>query len=242
LEFSSNEKNGIEYLTIPAFERSGLTVHGFSQRDIKKPEDLSGILNIDPTDLTQAEQVHGDKIYVIDEKIKGTISSGCDALLTRIPNIPLVIRTADCVPIFLLDPKTMSVGLVHAGWRGSLLNIAGKSIRKMRDSFKSKPEDILAAIAPSIGPCCYEIKENVIKDLKEKLKNWKEFTTTSADEKSYLNLRKLNSSQLIEAGVPKTNITMSKECTACASNRFYSYRKEGEKAGRMFALIMLKGF
>ena len=245
--FVLNEKGRFKYLTIPTLEKSGLILHGFSLKSCHSLKQFVSIFNISPAkgrinpkDLTAAEQVHQDKIAIIDEKKKGNVAKGCDALLTDIPGIPLVIRTADCVPIFLFDPKTKSIGLVHAGWKNSILNIAGKTIQTMKEIFGAELKNILVGIAPSIGPCCYEVKDNVIKLLKKAKKDWRNFVTTTGDGKWYLNLRKLNLSQLIEAGILQTNITISRRCTSCEKDMFYSYRRDGKGTGRMYALIMIK--
>ena len=237
--FVLNEKDGSKYLSDPRFEETNLVTHAFSLKTIPTPEKLAETLNINTLDLTHAEQVHEDKIAIIDENTKGKVAKGCDALVTAAPHIPLVIRTADCVPIFLLDPKTKSIALVHAGWKGTLLKIAEKTIQTMRKSFGAQASDILAAIAPSIGECCYEVKKDVIEQLKGSEKNWKEFVTTSKENKWHLNLSKLNISQLLRAGIQEKNITTSKSCTSCEKDMFYSYRRDREKTGRMYGLIML---
>ncbi len=234
------EKSGLKYLTIQSFEKSGLTVHGFSLKPINNLEGFSQFLNVNPRDLTQAEQIHGSSIAIIDKNKKGKIAYGCDALLTNSPGIPLVIRTADCVPIFLLDPKTKTIGLVHSGWKGTIQNIAGKTIQTMKEVFNANPSDILVGIAPSIGPCCYEIKKDVIDMFKEFKEDWKNFVTTGKEDKLYLNLRELNMSQLVRAGVPKINITINNNCTSCDANSFFSYRRDGKGTGRMFSIIMIK--
>jgi len=184
-----------------------------------------------------------------------------DASFTNVPGLLLGVQTADCVPILLIDPKKRGVAAIHAGWRGTLARIAEKTIGEMRMRFGSNPADIVAALGPAIGGCCYEVGTELVS----------EFTSQFADAEPYfdelrtgeepnplqwlnmmppghqplpknvrLDLRKANRAQLLAAGLRDANIFVSDLCTACHTSLFFSYRKEGPNSGRMLSLIGLQ--
>jgi YfiH family protein len=193
-----------------------------------------------PLSFIVANQTHSSNIEVIQEaKNKGWESSqdaikNCDALITNSPHLVLTILTADCVPILLYDPNTQTIAIIHAGWKGTDKQITSKTIKKMQEIFHSKPEDIVASIAPSIGKCCYEVGEDVGKYFKKYPQSYKRKAN-----KYMLDLPYLNQKQLIEAGVKSTNIELSNICTSCEVERFFSYRKEKGCSGRFMSMIAL---
>jgi YfiH family protein len=134
------------------------------------------------------------------------------------------IKTADCVPVLLADPVTNSVAAIHAGWRGTVADIVGEAVRALTQRWQTRPEDIHAAIGPCIGPCCYEVGPEVARQFEIKCTG-----------KIHLDLPAENERRLREAGV--RNIWKSGECTFCAGDRFFSYRREREQAGRMLSFI-----
>ena len=185
-----------------------------------------------------AEQTHSDNITVITqsatkgwEALEDAVSES-DALITDLPNVMLVILTADCVPILLYDKKRKVVAAVHAGWKGTDREIVFKTVQKMIEVYGSDPVDILAGIAPSIGKCCYEVGENVAKyfsDIPGVL--------SQKSEKYMLDLPAVNHYQLLKAGLQESNIELSGVCTACEVDSFFSYRKEQGCSGRFMSLI-----
>jgi len=185
-----------------------------------------------------AEQTHSDHITVITqtgtqgwEALEDAVADS-DALITDLPNVMLVILTADCVPVLLYDKKKKVVAAVHAGWKGTRSNIVFKTVKKMVEIYGSDPVDILAGIAPSIGICCYEVGENVAKyfaDIPDVL--------SRKGEKYMLDLPAVNHYQLIKAGLLESNIELSGVCTACEVESFFSYRKEQGCSGRFMSLI-----
>ena len=167
-----------------------------------------------PAGIVLAKQIHSN--IVLDCAGEG------DALIS---NTGIVgIRTADCVPILLADPVTNSVAAVHAGWRGTVADIVGEAVTALAQRWYTRPGDIHAAIGPCIGPCCYEVGPEVARQF-----------GIEGTEKTHLDLPAENERRLREAGV--RNIWKSGECTFCARERFFSYRREREEAGRMISFI-----
>jgi polyphenol oxidase len=181
-----------------------------------------------------------------------------DASLTNEPGLLLGTQTADCVPILLVDPKKRAVAAIHAGWRGTLARIAQKAVGQMRYKYGSKPADLLAAIGPSIGPCCYEVAAEFVTKFTSQFEDAEEYfdEARTGDEPNplqwlnmkppghqpppksvHLDLWKANRSQLFAAGLKAQNIFSSGLCTACRTDLFFSYRKEGPVSGRMLSVI-----
>lgn len=186
-------------------------------------------------------QVHGDGICQVDEPgekgwSKRDESVRADALLTDRPGVVLTILTADCVPILLYDPVRRVVGAVHAGWKGSRLGIVVRTVERMREAYGSRAEDILAAVGPAIGGCCYEVGPEVAAGFRE----YAEAVTAGEGENPHLDLKRVNRLQLMEAGVAPEHIEVSPVCTSCESERFFSYRKEGGCDGRFMSCIMIE--
>ena len=207
------------------------------------------VLNIDYLNTVSAQQVHKDRIALVRKEDKGKgafkYSKGIaqtDALITDIPGIPLLMCYADCVPIFILDPVKKVIALIHSGRRGTELELTLKALFKMKKIFETNPYSCLAAVFPSVGPCCYSIKGgNKIDDywLNEDKYNGEPI---SLQNKSGLNLdlRKANYLQLIKAGLQEKNIFINKICTADHPELFFSYRRDKGNTGRMAAIFMLK--
>lgn len=171
--------------------------------------DLRGEIGIGDWPLLTAQQVHGNKIAVIDHAIdRDQEFAGCDGLITNQQRVALGIHVADCCAVYIVDPKTPAVGLVHSGKKGTELAVAGKAIQTTREHFGSNPADLIVQLSPCIRPPHYEI----------------DFAATIVD-------------QLRAAGVKQ--IHDSGACTACDIDRYYSYRVEKGKTGRMLALLGL---
>lgn len=208
-------------------------------------------LGFNVTDIVTPNQVHGDKVFRVDENYRGC---GCnnyadsipetDALITNTPELPLMLCFADCVPIFFVDVKNCAVGLAHGGWKGTIKKIAAKTLLKMNAEFGTQPKDCLIGIAPSIGSCCYEVGGAVIDKCKAALPNNHDELLINRDGKIYLDLWRANVIQLMEVGVPEENIDVAGKCTCCESSWYYSYRaaqkKNLDRTGRIAALIALK--
>ena len=218
-------------------------------RVAKNRKIILDVLNIDYRDTVSAQQVHKDRIALVRKEDKGKgvfkYSTGIaetDALITDIPGIPLLMCYADCVPIFILDPVKKVIALIHSGRRGTELELVLKTLFKMKKIFETNPHSCLAAIFPSIGPCCYHMKEeNKIDDywLNEDKYNGEPISLQNKSGRS-LDLRKANYGQLIKGGVERENIFVSEICTADHPELFFSYRRDKGNTGRMAAIFMLK--
>ena len=210
---------------------------------------ISGTLGIDYKNLVSAQQVHKDKIAIVrkEDKGKGAFKysnaiAESDALITNIPAIPLLMCYADCVPVFILDPVKKAIALIHSGRRGTELELVLKTLFKMKKIFETNPHSCLAAIFPSIGPCCYHMKEeNKIDDywLNEYKYNGEAISKQNKSGRS-LDLKKANHLQLIKAGLQEKNIFINEICTADHPELFFSYRRDKGNTGRMAAIFMLK--
>ncbi len=261
--------NGISYFSIPLFDKTKLVKNYFTTRiggiskypyyslnlgfkTMDKKENvlqnfrlLSKEFSIPLECMVRCEQVHGDRIWVVtkEDAGKGIISDidiqQADALITNVRGIGLVTNYADCVPIFLLDPVQKAIALVHAGWRGTVLQISRKTLQAMAQNFNTDPKHCLAAIGPSIGPCCYEVDSPVIEEFEESFQSTHLFVKRKEDEKFMLNLWKANQIILEKAGIMRENIAASRICTACNPKIFFSYRQQKGVTGRMAAIMAL---
>ncbi|MCX5680737.1 MAG: peptidoglycan editing factor PgeF, partial [Candidatus Omnitrophica bacterium] len=178
-------------------------------------------------------QVHGKGIIIATgEKYKEDNSiPQTDAIITKDPDVPIAVRTADCLPIFIFDPKQNVIAIVHAGWRSTQKRIGESVLKKMKTKFKTRAQDVKVAFGPALCLCCYEVTEEFLEYFPKEVKN--------QNGKLYLDLSLANKRQLLAAGVLSKNIFDCKVCTFCGKN-YFSYRKDKEKAGRMLSVMMLK--
>ncbi len=187
-----------------------------------------------------ALQTHSDVVHVIDtiddrgwESGEGLVEA--DALITNLPNIALTVLTADCVPILLYDPISKAIGVVHAGWRGTQQRIVAKAISKMQELYGTKASDTIVGIGPSIGGCCYEVGSEVADNFSE----YPESVSTNSNGKSQLDLKSINRAQLLDSGIKSVHMEVTPICTACQSDRFFSYRKEQGCSGRFVSALAM---
>jgi YfiH family protein len=181
--------------------------------------------------LVLVRQIHGDKAYIIrNESDLPSSPPTADALITNISGINLVIQVADCQAVILFDPVEQVIANVHSGWRGSIQNIVGKTIRQMISEFGSVPENTLAGIGPSLGPCCGEFI-NYRSEIPRQLWQYR------VDE-TYFDFWAMSRDQLMEEGILPDNISNSKRCTVCNTKDFFSYRAE-KTTGRFASVIGL---
>jgi len=200
-------------------------------------ENLSRIcsaLGISSKDVATAFQVHGSNLAVIGLDDRGRAFPETDALITDAPGIALMLRFADCVPIVLYDPFRSCVGLVHAGWKGTVEGLARKTVTAMMEAYGSRPKDILAGLGPSIGPCCYRIGKDVVELVRGAFSNWSSYLFRKGAS-FHFDLWEANKRQLEEEGVKR--IEISGICTSCRSEEFFSHRAEGGRTGR-FAVVV----
>lgn len=264
------EKGKLKYLIIPAFEKSGMVKHCFTTRaggvssgiynslnTSNTSEDpienvrgnldiICSAIGIDCTRLVFSDQTHRDNIRIVNEADIGkelTVTSNItdtDGLMTNIPGIPLITFYGDCVPLFFLDAKNGAIALTHSGWRGTALKVGAKTIRQMTEAYGTKPEDCLVGIGPSIGPECFEVGSEVVREFKDSFDNWQEFTEPFGADKFKIDLWKANKLMITEQGVPEENITVSGLCTMCNEDLFFSYRRDKGRTGSMSAIMELR--
>jgi len=198
--------------------------------------------------VVSSHQVHGNNVCRITREARGrgairlgTAIPATDALVTNEPGVYLFMRYADCVPILLCDPTRGVVGLAHAGWKGTVGNIAGNTVRTMVRAFGCAPSNILAGIGPAVARCHYAVQEDVASQVRANLSFWAFVLHHGASDSLMLDLPEATAWQLVAAGVPQANIALSGMCTACHTDEFYSYRAEGGRTGRFGALIGWSG-
>jgi len=211
----------INVIQAPNFADLDWLDHGFGLRHSTMP---AGIRTV--------KQIHSAIVLSVSEpraSASGAQEPQGDALISDLAGISVGVRTADCVPILLVDPSIPVVAAIHAGWRGSAENIAAAAVRQLSARWKTRPENLRAAIGPSIGVCCYEVGSEVA----NQFERW-----TPVTKDRHLDLPAVNEVQLRAAGV--TDIWKSGECTFCGTNRFFSFRREREQAGRMLSFIGLQ--
>ncbi len=266
MDFEKIIKNGVTLYTVPLLDRTGIVKTGFSTRiggvSTGKFESLNfsfitgdkrenvvenyrrycETLGLDKKKMVLTKQVHKDFIHIAQEKDFGgmvekeSILPEADALITDMKGVTLVKFSADCPIIYLLDTNKKAVGLVHSGWRSTEMNIVGKTVKKMSETFGSRAEDLIAAIGPSIEACCFEVGEEVAQIFR---KTYGENVIDGGYDKPHVNLKKVLTMQLIEAGIIPSNIVYSDICTGCNTDEFHSYRITKGKCGLSIGSITL---
>ncbi|CAM4259208.1 peptidoglycan editing factor PgeF [Paenibacillus tarimensis] len=201
---------------------------------------------------TCAEQVHGTAVFRVMEKDKGSGSLNresaipdSDAIMTDVPGVLLASFYADCVPLFFLDPVNHAVALAHAGWKGTVGEIARNTIAAMSSAYGTDPASLRCAIGPSIGACCYEVYGPVKDQIVEAASRLSQeagvsmdaLVTVEGNETARVNLKEINRQIMIKEGILATNIEITKQCTGCLTGEFYSHRVEQGRAGRMASFI-----
>ena len=195
-------------------------------------------LGCDPSTVFDVWQVHSADVICANAPRPDSESvRQADIILTDKPDLTLYMRFADCVPIMVHDPRRGVVGLAHAGWMGTLRDVANKTIQTMQKQYGSKPADIVAGIGPSIGPDHYEIGADVILQVMQKFGDESEQLLRSNNGKIHFDLWKTNKMLLEQAGVG--HIQVSGICTACNTQDWFSHRAEKGRTGRFGALISL---
>ena len=186
----------------------------------------------DATRLVQLKQIHSARVVVTREQT-GFIGEG-DALITDCPGVLLGIRTADCLPILMVDTAHRAVAAVHAGWRGTVQEIGLVTIRALQAQFGTRPEDIIVAIGHGIGPCCYKVGFEVARQFAQYFPECANLSGSPSIDLVETNIR-----QFVAAGMPIENISASRICTRCTPE-MDSYRRDGDRAGRMTAAIGIR--
>ena len=178
--------------------------------------------------LATLHQVHSDVVVDAGGR-SGSLGEG-DALIENTPGMLVAVKTADCIPVLIVDPAHRAVAAVHAGWRGAVRNITARTIEEMGKKFLSRPQDLHAAIGPGIGKCCYEVGPDVAMQFREY-----EPTLSDTTHPVHLDLADINRRQLANCGVPGSQIYMAGICTMCERD-FHSFRRDKQQAGRMLSV------
>ena len=267
MSFEIINKNGVVYMTAPnietthafttrlggvssgIYESLNLAQHsGDDIADVKENYSLlCGALGISTDDIVCSTQIHGTHIRRVSTEDRGRLFMPpshplftpfqADGLITDTPGVALMVFTADCVPILLYDPQKKVAGAVHAGWRGTVADIAGVAVRKMTDEFACSPDSINAAIGPCISKCCFETDIDVADAVTSALGEDASGCITQRDNKYMIDLKEINRIFLTKTGV--TNITISDECTSCLDNKYWSHRKTQGHRGSQAAIIVI---
>jgi YfiH family protein len=236
-------------ITVPAFVDAGTQVrHFFGTRrhamglglEVGIPR--KGIAGSALSSWTlSVKQVHGTEALVVDRVLAPTdrFVGGWDALVTDQPGIMVAVRTADCVPILMHDPKRRVVAAVHAGWRGAVAGIVPKTLALLESRFGSRLEHVRISIGPSAGVCCYEVDEPVLDRLCQGFPGWKKVVRTKGAGTAHLDLKALVKEQAQAFGASPSSITTVNVCTICHEALFFSYRREGKVNGTMVSAIGL---
>lgn len=210
---------------VPWTERPWLE-HGFGTR-----------LSVDwnqREDWISLHQIHSSHAVCVNSRVSGRIGQG-DALLTGAAGAPIGVRTADCAPILVVDPVRRSAAAIHAGWRGTAQGVALQTVRRMQDRLGSRPEDLEAVIGPAIGVCCYEVGPEVAVRFQQLFPE-----RTDLGGRTRIDLVEANRRQLLAAGLSAARLHAASLCTCCQPELFHSYRRDGEKAGRMVSGILIR--
>jgi len=263
------ERNGVVYYAFSHIEKTGLAGHGFSTRlggvsegvytsmnlshsrndnPARVRENIRRITNamgIAPRDTVFCAQVHENRVVHATAKHRNGGDSypvemqAVDGLIANTNDVALVTMHADCVPLFFLDPVRKAVGMTHAGWRGTMKDIAGETVRRMQATFGSGARDLLVGIGPSIGRCCFEVGTEVTTELMQTMP-FAEGCIQAGKGKPHVDLQGLNEALLLRAGVCQANIEVAGLCTKCRADLFYSHRRDGAARGSMAAFIQLR--
>ena len=195
-------------------------------------------IGIDYRSLICAQQVHGKNVEYVRQENKGSgaldyASSimDTDGFITDQPGVPLAILTADCLSIFIYDPRRPAIAILHAGWRSTEQNIAQEGLRAMQNKFGSQPKDLLVGFGPSIRSCCFQVED----DFKSNFS----FGLLKRDRGVFMDIALINQRQLVDCGVREENIFDPAFCTF-SDDDFFSFRKEAQAAGRLISVMMLK--
>jgi len=257
-----SEKNGLTYFHFKSFDEAGLTNGVFSRRGgispmpwaslnlgggigdtreniIENRKRIFDAINRPVESIFDVWQVHGTKIIATDQpRPLNVVHEKADGILTNNPNITLLMRFADCTPIFLADPKKRVVSIVHAGWKGTVNQIAVEAIRKMDELFGCRRSDVLAGIGPSIGMEDYEVGEDVWLAAKQNLFEEVDKLFVKINGKLHFDLWEANRIQLEKEGVQQ--IEVAGISTAANTTEWYSHRAENGKTGRFGAVLALE--
>jgi YfiH family protein len=206
--------------------------NGDREEDVHRNRDrIATVFGLTHKQLILLNQSHQDDILLLKKPVEALPPFlEYDAMITDVPDMVLGIKTADCIPILIVDRKKSVIAAIHAGRQGTSLQITKKVLRKMEEEFDCLPEELLITLGPSIGPCCYEIDEKVFQPV------WEPFSVPKGGGRWMVDLSEINIAQMKEEGIKENQISKIDLCTSCHCDLFFSYRKEGP-TGRQLSFI-----
>jgi len=243
-----NSKNLVQYSIFSSFKNlfafttTRETIRINNVRYSSEPENkiiLAEALSIPPERLVFPNQTHTNCVVDLNGISKVSLDN-TDALVTNQKGLCICVQTADCVPILLFDPGKNVVSAVHAGWRGTVGKIVKKAVNKMVQNYGCHPDNLLAAIGPSISPEIYEVGNEVVEVAKKTIPNVAKALIKNNSEKFRFNLWEANRQLLLASGLSAKHIEMLEECSFLKENKYYSARREGVNTGRLVSGIMIK--
>jgi YfiH family protein len=248
---NAKRESQVTFLHSETLDRIPGVVHGFSTRRSERNDFSLGPLSspnpIIPVNrarflaaigapgwpILKLRQVHSGVVVDMDDtRAAGDPIEG-DAAVTALRGALLGVQTADCVPILITDNDGTCVGAIHAGWRGTAARITELTVKRMIEKFGVRAKDLNAAIGPHIGVCCYEVGPEVVAAISDE----EAFERRPEWEKPHLNLATANRKQLLNTGLSADRIDATSLCTQCRADLLFSYRREGERAGRLLSVI-----
>jgi purine-nucleoside/S-methyl-5'-thioadenosine phosphorylase / adenosine deaminase len=218
------------------FSTRDLPLRSAVARQLPGWDHLAEAVGVAHGNVMRPKQVHGNAVTVITDlpaDPHDVCSATADIMMTMNPAVAVAVQSADCVPILLADAQTGAVAAVHAGWRGTASSVAAAAVEAMRAHFGSKPRNMVAAIGPSIGPCCYVVGDELLAPFGPSGRRW----FYRAEGRLILNLWSANRDQLVEAGLEPDQVHIAGLCTAMHPELFDSFRRDGEGTGRLAAAI-----
>ena len=266
------EKNGVPYFVFKNLENTGLVRHGFSTRMGGVSEGFLGSMNLsftrgdDPEkvrenfrrmgmaigfetkDLVLSDQTHTTNVRLVTEEDRGKgfdkekDYTDTDGLITNVPGLMLVTIYADCVPLYFVDPVHKAIGLSHSGWKGTVHRMGKVTLERMAEEFGTRPEDVQAAIGPSICQGCYEVSEDVARAFMDEFADQLDdrLVYRKGNGKYQLNLWSANERILLEAGIRPEHLTITNVCTCCNHELLFSHRASHGQRGNLGAFLGLK--
>lgn len=270
--YTEKNCNGVLFLEFPLLSETGVVRHGISTREggvsegiyrsmnlsfvcgdkeehvIENYRRIGAAIGVSPDRMTASSQTHTTNVRAVteDDIGKGILRprdyTDVDGLMTNLPDVCLVTYYADCVPLLFVDPVHRAIASSHSGWRGTVDRMGEITVQAMQRAYGSRPEDIVAAIGPSICQDCYEVSEDVIERFRAAFPEteWASLFYRKPDGKFQLNLWRANELILLGAGIKREHLAVTNLCTCCNSELLFSHRASHGKRGNLAAFLALK--
>lgn len=265
VQYTLAESHGLTFVRFPHFDGIDFQIHGITTRKggvsqgalatlnmgrrgvdmeahlAENHRRVAEALGVSPGSFVFSAQVHGTAVRQVTRENCREPLADTDALMTNVPGITLATVYADCMPILLLDPVNRAIGMAHAGWRGAVQGIGPRLVAAMAESYGSKPQNLLAALGPAIGPCCFEIGPEVAEAFSSlgtdtECARWLHYRNGACTG----DLGALNRDLLLRAGLAPEAVRSADLCTRCRADLFYSHRRDQGNTGRMAAIMAIQ--